>query len=71
MSQETVVNGKSRGHRKRNPKSAVRNQDKLYYHEYGNSRQPAHPIIKPCVNAAEPKVMDKMQEVFDRMTGGK
>ena len=63
--------GKYVGYRKSYGKGAVRNQDKLYYHEYGNSRQSARPIIKPCVDAAEPKVMDKMQEVFDRMTGGK
>lgn len=69
VSQETVINGKSRGHRKLNPKSAVRNQDKLWYLEYGNSRQPATPVIQKCVNEAEPAVLDKMQEVYNRMTG--
>lgn len=48
---------------------AVRNHDKLYYLEYGNSRQPARPFVQKCVNSAEPKVLDKMQEVFNREIG--
>lgn len=45
---------------------AVRNQDKLYWLEYGNSHQEARPIIRKCINSAEEKVLEKMQEVFNR-----
>lgn len=48
---------------------AIRNHDKLYYLEYGNSRQDARPFVQKCVNSAEPKVLEKMQEVFNRETG--
>lgn len=53
-------------HRKKNRKNSIRNQDKLWYLENGNSRQPARPIIAKCVRRAEPRVCSKMQAVFNR-----
>lgn len=58
--------GKYVGHRQSYGNGAVRNQDKLFWLEYGNHRQPARPFIKKSINNAEPKVLKKMQEVFDR-----
>lgn len=54
--------------RKKNQDNSIRNQDKLWYLENGNSRQPARPIIAKCVRRAEPRVLDKMQAVFNRET---
>lgn len=70
-------NGKYRKARKTTPKytrtawngNVVRNHDKLYYLEFGNSRQAAHPIVQKCVNRAEPKVLEKMQQVYERRMG--
>lgn len=58
--------GKYVGHRSSYGSGAVRNQDKMFYLEYGNHRQPARPFMEKSVNNAEPKVLQKMQEVFDR-----
>ena len=44
----------------------VRNHDKLYWKEFGNSRQEAQPIVEKCVRRTEEKALKKMQEVFDR-----
>lgn len=57
------------GHRKSYGSGAVRNHDKLYYLEFGSSRQAPHPIVQKCVNGAEGKVLEKMQEIFERATG--
>lgn len=46
----------------------VRNHDKLYYLEYGTSRQNPNPVVQKAVNAAQSKVFQKMQEVYDRET---
>lgn len=54
------------GHRESYGVGAVRNHDKLYFKEYGNSRQASHPFIEKCVRRAEPAVLDKMQEIFDQ-----
>lgn len=62
-------NGMFVGTRESYGSGAVRNHDKLYFLEYGNSRQQAKPFIQKCVNSAEPKVLNKMQEVFDREVG--
>lgn len=59
-------NGKYVGHRKRYGSGAVRNQDKLFYLEYGNSRQSPKPIVQKSINNAEPEALKKMQEVFDK-----
>lgn len=61
--------GKYVGHRSSYGSGAVRNQDKMFYLEFGNCRQPARPFMKKSVNNAEPKVLKKMQEVFDREVG--
>lgn len=58
--------GKYVGHRSAYGSGAVRNQDKLFYLEYGNRRQPARPFMKNSINNAEPRILKKMQEVFDR-----
>lgn len=48
----------------------VRNMEKMAYLEYGvGGRQPATPVLTPAVHAAEPDVLEKMQEVFDREIG--
>ncbi len=44
----------------------VRNMDKMMYIEYGTKDTPADPILSRAVRKAEPKVLAKMQEVFDR-----
>lgn len=58
--------GKYVGHRESYGRGAIRNQDKLFYLEYGTSKQAARPFIGETVRAVEPKVLNKMQEVFDR-----
>lgn len=50
-------------------KKGVRNMEKMAALEYGvDGRQGATPVLTPAVNEAEGKVLDKMQEVFDRET---
>ena len=44
----------------------VRNMEKAAYLEYGTSKQAARPFIGETVRAVEPKVLNKMQEVFER-----
>ena len=44
----------------------VRNMEKMVYLEYGTSKQIATPVLSPAVRKAEPEVLDKMQEVFNR-----
>lgn len=46
----------------------VRNHDKLYYLEYGTTRQNPAPVVARAVNKAEKAVLEKLQEVFDRET---
>lgn len=50
-------------------KKGVRNMEKMAYLEYGIKGRPATPILATAVNNAEPEVMKKMQEVFDREVG--
>lgn len=47
----------------------VRNMEKMAYLEYGVKGRAATPILATAVNNAEPEVMKKMQEVFDREVG--
>lgn len=61
--------GRYVGHRTSIEGYNVRNHDKLWYLEHGTSRQEPRPFVQKCVNDAEPKVLDKMQEVFDREVG--
>lgn len=50
-------------------KKGVRNMEKLAALEYGvDGKQGATPILTPAVNEAEGKVLEKMQEVFERET---
>lgn len=58
------------GHRESYGSGAVANADKLYFLEFGNSRQPATPIVGPCVNEVESKVLEKMQEIYNQETDG-
>lgn len=44
-----------------------RNYQKALALEYGNSHQPARPFMQAAVNSSEDKVLEKMQEVFERM----
>lgn len=48
---------------------ALYNDDKLFYLEYGTSKQPATPVITKVVKDSEPAVLAKMQEVFNREVG--
>lgn len=65
-----------RGHaitRRASAGGSVRNYDKLYYLEYGTSRQAATPFMSAALNAARPKVMKAMQDEIDeaiRQAGG-
>jgi hypothetical protein len=45
---------------------ALWNDDKLWFIEYGNKNQAAKPVIARATNRVMQKVVDKMQEVFDR-----
>ena len=47
-------------------RNGTRNVEKLAYLEYGTYKQSATPVVTPATNAAEPKVLTKMQEVYDR-----
>ena len=50
-------------------KKGVRNMEKMAALEFGvDGKQAATPVLTPAVNDAEGKVLDKMQEVFDRET---
>ena len=52
-------------------KKGVRNMEKMAYLEYGVKDRPAVPVLTTAVRNAEPEVMKKMQEVFDREVGAK
>lgn len=45
--------------------NGTRNAEKMAYLEYGTYKQTATPVVTPATNAAEPKVLAKMQQVFD------
>lgn len=50
----------------------VRNMEKMAYLEYGavHHGQPATPVLAPAVNECEGKVLEKMQEEFNRRMKG-
>ena len=50
-------------------KERLRNMEKLVYLEYGTSKQPATPVLTKAIKDSEPKVLRKMQEVFNREVG--
>ena len=47
-------------------KKGVRNMEKLAYLEFGVKGRPATPVITSAVIRAEPRVLQAMQEVFNR-----
>lgn len=47
-------------------KDGTRNAEVLVYLEYGRTAQDATPVLSPAVILTENKVIEKMQEVFDR-----
>lgn len=49
-------------------KNGVRNMEKMAYLEYGVKahKQPATPVITPAVEATHDKVVDDMQETFNK-----
>ena len=47
----------------------VRNMEKMAYLEYGTSHQPSMPVITPTVEATEARVLDAMEQVFNREVG--
>lgn len=47
-------------------KKGVRNMEKLAYLHYGTTKQTARPVVNKAVFHAEQKVVEKMQEVFNR-----
>lgn len=71
---ESITKGRSKNgkeyemRRMKYGSGAVRNHDKLWYLENGNSRQSPRPIIAKCVRRAEPRILSKMQAVFNRET---
>ena len=50
-------------------RDGTRNAEKMAHMEYGTSRMKARPTIASAVNAAEHKVLDTMQDVFNREVG--
>lgn len=46
--------------------TALWNSDKLFYLEYGTSKQAPSPIMTKATNDAEQAVIESLQEVFDR-----
>ena len=47
-------------------KKGVRNMEKMVYLEFGVKGRPATPVITSAVIRAEPRVLQAMQEVFNR-----
>ena len=47
-------------------RSKVWNMEKMVYLEYGTQKEQARPVLSAAVRSAQPKVIEKMQEVFDR-----
>lgn len=45
--------------------NGTRNAEKMAYLEFGTYKQTPTPVVTPAVNAAEPKVLAKMQQVYE------
>lgn len=45
---------------------ALYNSDKLFFLEYGNSKQTARPFLDRVTKSVEKKIMDNMQKIYDR-----
>ena len=50
---------------------ALYNDDKLWWLEYGTSKQSPSPVIRQATNNAESAVINKMQETFNEVVEGK
>lgn len=50
-------------------KHGVRNMEKLAYLHYGTSKQMARPVVTRAVFQVRQKIIDKMQEVYNREVG--
>lgn len=48
---------------------ALFNADKLFWIEYGTSKQPARPFMEKMVKRIEGKIIRNMQEIFEREVG--
>lgn len=56
---------------KRDRKIPVNNVLKAIWLNYGRVGQPARPFLTKAVNNAHQKVMEKMQQTYDQLTGGR
>jgi HK97 gp10 family phage protein len=56
-------------HGRKTSGKALYNTDKLFFIEYGTSKQPARPFIDSMVKNVTGKVISNMQEIFDREVG--
>jgi len=48
---------------------ALYNDDKLWWLEYGTSKQKATPVLKKAINNANNKVIAKMTEIYNKRMG--
>lgn len=48
---------------------AIYNNDKLWFLEYGTSKQEPSPVIEKAIKQAKSKVYEKMQETFNKEVG--
>lgn len=62
-SKHTFYGGKKRSRKYKLPHAA-----KLVFLEYGTSKQPARPLLTRATNNAEPEVLRKMQQEYERIT---
>ena len=49
--------------------TALFNSDKLYYLEYGTSKQTPSPVIEKATRKAENEILEKMQQSFNEIVG--
>lgn len=56
---------------KKDRKIPVSNVLKAIWLNYGRVGQPARPFLTKAVNNAHQKVMEKMQQTYDQLTGGR
>lgn len=56
---------------KKGRKISVSNVLKAIWLNYGRVGQPARPFLTKAVNNAHQKVMEKMQQTYDQLTGGR
>ena len=54
--------------RKKRRKYKLSNAAKLVFMEYGTSRQAATPVMEKIIRDTEKEVLEKMQEIFERLT---